>query len=504
MAAVLFARKDAAVFSRIIDKLGFGEHGYAFIAGRDGTLYAHPDHQRVLNQDNILTDGGEYEQVGLAFEALGMGNAGIVNYEFQGDKRYLGVAPIKSTGWVLAVGALESDILGWRADLQRALLIGVAVFLLLGILVSILIGRDISRPIVNLSHVIDRLARYDFTYDEKDEAVKYLKRKDEIGDIANSLATMQNNVIQLIQQILNRAQEVAGASQQLMATSEESSASAQEVARAIEEIATGASDQAVETEKGAASTLEMGDQITYNLQELKQVNKAVEKIAFLKEEGLKAIADLVEKTRDSAEAAQEVEASIKYTYESARKIAEASQMIDAITDQTNLLALNAAIEAARAGEAGRGFAVVAEEIRKLAEESNKFTGDIASIIDELSGRTEAAVRIMNEVSGIVQSQSDSVGDTSTKFDGIAQAVVEIQNSIQSFNKSMDLIAAKKDDVLKIIQNLSAIAQENAAGTEEASASVEEQTAAMEEISAANANLAELAQEMQDAVAKFRY
>ena len=504
VAAVLFARKDAAVFSRIIDKLGFGEHGYAFIAGRDGTLYAHPDHQRVLNQDNILTDGGEYEQVGLAFEALGMGNAGIVNYEFQGDKRYLGVAPIKSTGWVLAVGALESDILGWRADLQRALLIGVAVFLLLGILVSILIGRDISRPIVNLSHVIDRLARYDFTYDEKDEAVKYLKRKDEIGDIANSLATMQNNVIQLIQQILNRAQEVAGASQQLMATSEESSASAQEVARAIEEIATGASDQAVETEKGAASTLEMGDQITYNLQELKQVNKAVEKIAFLKEEGLKAIADLVEKTRDSAEAAQEVEASIKYTYESARKIAEASQMIDAITDQTNLLALNAAIEAARAGEAGRGFAVVAEEIRKLAEESNKFTGDIASIIDELSGRTEAAVRIMNEVSGIVQSQSDSVGDTSTKFDGIAQAVVEIQNSIQSFNKSMDLIAAKKDDVLKIIQNLSAIAQENAAGTEEASASVEEQTAAMEEISAANANLAELAQEMQDAVAKFRY
>ena len=248
----------------------------------------------------------------------------------------------------------------------------------------------------------------------------------------------------------------------------------------------------------------MGDQITYNLQELKQVNKAVEKIAFLKEEGLKAIADLVEKTRDSAEAAQEVEASIKYTYESARKIAEASQMIDAITDQTNLLALNAAIEAARAGEAGRGFAVVADELRKLAEESNKFTGDIASIIDELSGRTEAAVRIMNEVSGIVQSQSDSVGDTSTKFDGIAQAVVEIQNSIQSFNKSMDLIAAKKDDVLKIIQNLSAIAQDNAAGTEEASASVEEQTAAMEEISAANANLAELAQEMQDAVAKFRY
>lgn len=500
----LIARKDATVFSQIIDEMGFGEKGYAFIIGADGTLYAHPDEERVMNQDNILKDGGQYKEVGLAFEDLGMGKEGVVNYNFLGDKRILGVSPMKSTDWTLVVGALEKDVLGWKASLQMALLGGALLFLILGIIAAFFIGRNISRPIIDLSHIMDKMAGYDLTFDESSVAIKYLKRQDEIGAITNSLATMQTNIVQLVKEINDQAGQVASSSEELTAASQQSSIAAGEAARAIEEIATGASGQAMETDKGSRNTDEMGSQIEYNQQGLKAINEATSKINLLKEEGLDVIKDLVEKTNTSFRASKEIFDNISYTNESAKKIADASHMINAITEQTNLLALNAAIEAARAGEAGRGFSVVADEIRKLAEESNNFTGEITKVVNELSSRASTAVEIMQEVAGVVKSQTDSVNMTTDKFNGIALAIEEMQSSMSAFNASMQDMVSKKDQVLGVMHNLSAIAEENAAGTEEASASVEEQTAAMEQISAASAALAELAQDMQNSVAKFKY
>lgn len=504
---LLIAKKSGTLLSQLIDNMGFGENGYAFILGADGTIYAHKNIDFVLEQRNIFKDietDGDMKNVGLAFEELGLENKGVINYIFQDSKRYMGVVPIPSTGWALAVGAYESDILAGLNRLKSSVFIGIVVFVVLGLVIAIFLGGSISKPIVEYSKVIEKLSDYDLRFDENSKALKYLKRKDEIGDIGNSLANMQKNLINLIKQIADTSQQVASSSEELTATSEQSSIASEEVARAIEDIARGASEQAKDTETGAMNIQELGRLIERNKQDIDNLTNAANEINKLKDEGLNIIKDLVKKTKSSGEAAKGVNEIIINTNESAEKIENASEMIKNIAEQTNLLALNAAIEAARAGDAGRGFAVVAQEIRNLAEESNKFTEEIAIIINELSGKTETAVKTMREVGKIVESQADSVAMTNERFQGIASSIEDIKNLIEGINESEYLMEAKKDEVINVIENLSAISEENAAGTEEASASVEEQTASMEEIANASEALSQLANEMQESIVKFKY
>lgn len=504
---VLIGRKDGLAFNSIINELGYGDNGYSYLLGLDGTFYAHNNAEYVMEQRNIFDDietGEIFQDVGRAFQELGMGNRGIVKYEFLGSNRYMGVKPIPNTDWVLCVGAFEKDALAGSKMLQNALLYSAVGFLIMGLIIAIFLARTISKPIVEYSKLLDKMSDYDFTFDGNSKTLKYLNRSDEIGHIGKSIITMQKNVVDLVKQISEISQQVAASSEELTATSQQTSIASEEIARAIADISQGANDQASDTEKGAMSVEELGNLIESNKQAVKKLIMEIEEITRLKEEGLLVVKDLVEKTKSSGEATEEIRDVIINTSVSADKIQAASHMIKSIAEQTNLLALNAAIEAARAGEAGRGFTVVAQEIRKLAEESNKFTEEIEAIIKDLAEKTNMAVVTMEEASDLLRSQTESVEITHNKYMGIAASIEGMKKHIDAINESEKLMEKKKNDVINILQNLSAISEENAAGTEEASASVEEQTAAMVEIANASESLAKLADEMQQSVIKFKF
>lgn len=359
---VLIGRKDGLAFNSIIDELGYGDNGYSYLLGLDGTFYAHSNTEYVLEQRNIFDDidtGGIFQEVGRAFQELGMGNKGVVKYEFLGSNRYMGVQPIPNTDWVLCVGAFEKDALSGLKMLQNALLYSAVGFLIIGLIIAILLARTISKPIVEYSKLLDRMSDYDFTFDENSKILRYLNRNDEIGQIGKSIATMQKNVVSLVKQISEISQQVASSSEELTATSQQTTMASEEIAKTIADISQGANDQANDTEKGAMSVEELGNLIESNKQAVKNLIMEIEEITRLKEEGLLIVKDLVDKTKSSGEATEGIRDVIINTNVSAEKIQAASQMIKSIAEQTNLLALNAAIEAARAGEAGRGFTVVA-------------------------------------------------------------------------------------------------------------------------------------------------
>ncbi|TCU77240.1 methyl-accepting chemotaxis protein [Tissierella praeacuta] len=403
------------------------------------------------------------------------------------------------------MGALHLDYS--VGDMQSIIYKNVITLSILSIIIFILLGIVLYRMSNSVVKTIDKLKEklgFIASRDLSNPIPKDLMdQNNELGEISEAINKTQNAMKNVIQNILNMSGQVAAASQQLTATSEETAAAANEVAVVIEDIANGASEQAKDIEQGNFSILELGNLIRDNRNMMKELNTSVEKVNSLKDEGLEVLKDLVEKMDVSSNLAGQTQEAIQNTYESTEKIANYSEMIESISEQINLLSLNAAIEAARAGELGRGFAVVAEEIRKLAEESNKFTGEITNLINELTVQTRNSVNIMKESRQIVFSQTESVNTTNDGFRGIAEAIEIMRDITHKVSHSSDEMEQKKESIISIIENLSAISEENAAATQEASASVEEQTASMEEIANSSEELAKIAEDLDAQLRVFK-
>ncbi len=502
---VLMGRRNGTALNDITDELGIGEKGYAFVVGADSTLFAHPNRDYVMNQVNVfeqIDSNGPLKSFGVELKKLGTGKEGVLRYTFNGERRITAMAPVPGSTWTIAIGNYESEILKGMVYLRIIIVAAAIIISILGIVAGIMIGKYITKPIIQLQSSIDRMSNYDFKVTEEKWVQSILKRSDEIGNIAKSLSKMKQNIISLIQTVSNNAELVAASSEELTATAQQSAMSAAEVARTIEEISKGASEQASETESGVSNIQILAQLINQTLDYVKTLDDTLVRVDHLKKDGLEAVKELSLRNEETSNSTKEIQTLIMETDQSAEKIENASMMIKNIANQTNLLALNAAIEAARAGEAGKGFAVVAEEIKKLAEESNRFTDEIAVIIQDLSQKTESSVQTIENVTVIIDSQTKSVLNTSDKFEGIDQSIEDMKHDINSINDAAPIMKKKMEEILASMENLSAVSEQNAAGTQQASASVEEQTASMDEIANASESLAKLSEELQVEIQKF--
>ena len=269
-----------------------------------------------------------------------------------------------------------------------------------------------------------------------------------------------------------------------------------QVEQAVQEMARGSSSQAEETQRVMENIALMGGMIEENDTEMDELHKTAEEMYTSSEVAATTLNTMDTVNRKAQQAIDLIYEQTNTTNESAVKIKAATTLITSIAEQTNLLSLNASIEAARAGEQGRGFAVVAGQIQKLAEESNESAKQIKEIIAHLIADSEKAVQTMDEVKVVMADQNENVGVTRERFSEMHEGVAKTIQGIRSIAEKMEQIDETRNSVVDIVQNLTALSQENAAGTQEVSASVVEVGEHMSRIAKNSGELRQIADGLQ--------
>lgn len=486
----------------ISSKINIGGIGEGMIIDHTGLIIGHQDETMRLNAnifDGMKTEGKEFAALKEKIENNKNGAQVFADSE---GKYFIGIfSEIEGTnGWHLFVKVPLQEIMKTSNAFLRFIVMFIGAIIVATLLLFYIISGRISKPIVELANYSKKIAELDA---REDVPEKILKMNDEVGNLGQSIQEVVNSLRVFIESVEDSAEKVLESSEMLATASKEAGLAAEEIARTVGQIAEGATEQAKDTEQGVFMADELGRIIETDGIYVVELMEQTDKVMRLQDDGAAVIAQLTEKTKENIEAIEKVYDGIVRTNESSVKISEASQVIKGIAEQTNLLALNAAIEAARAGESGRGFAVVADEIRKLAEQSRASTNEIEEVVAELQQNSNITVDIIKNVAEITREQENSVEVTKNAFDGISDAIVLTKEKIVGINSSSKNMVDKKNEIIGIIQELSAISEENAASTEQVSAATEEQLATMEEISNTSGSMEEIAEELKNMISIFR-
>ncbi len=361
-------------------------------------------------------------------------------------------------------------------------------------------GQFIAKDIVKVSQMIHEIGTLDLTLRHKLE--RFGSRKDEVGMIAKATQHLTDAVSHAVQLIQEKSGELLNVSETLHSGADITKGSVENVEKAINEIAESTIQQATDTQQAVGTVRHIGEAIEKTMNETETLSEYAGSIQKTSEEMRNTVRGLSEVNGNTEQAIDEISAQTISTNESAMKIKDAAQLITSIAEETNMLSLNASIEAARAGEQGRGFAVVASQIQKLAEQSNDSAKLIDSIIVNLIEDSNNAVETMHKMKDIMLEQSKQLTYTEEQFSEIYSNIVVTKQGITTIYDSVRNMNKERLVVVDVVQKLSEIASDNAAGTEEILASTEMLETTVRDVSDASEQLVTVSSNIGESVSGF--
>jgi methyl-accepting chemotaxis protein len=495
--AVLYGAVSMEDVTKRVLTIKVGQTGYAYVIQGDGLTIIHPDKEMVMKLNTLKDDAVDPRQK-EAVARMVKGEKGLAQYEFQGVNKYIAFAPIPGVNWSLAITVPVSEATGAVSALTVISLVTIVIILAVAAGFISWYARRIARPIREIEAVADRIADGDITTRQLG-----ISSNDEIGRLGQSIERMTDNLRRLVQQILSVTEQVAASSEELTANADQSAQAASQVATSITETSQGADRQSAKVaeavrvvEQISAGTRKESANTVHAVEIVKQAVAAATEGNLAVDTAVRQMNQIQVTVDDSAKVVSELG-------ERSKEIGKIVETISSIAGQTNLLALNAAIEAARAGEQGRGFAVVAEEVRKLAENSQDAAKQIEALIGDIQAKTETAVEAMNNGTKEVKKGTEVVDRAGVAFGNIMSQVNEVAAISQGVSDGLSVLTASSGQVLGAVKEVEEISREIARQSENISASTEEQSASMEEIASSSQALAKLAEDLQQAVRRFK-
>lgn len=380
-------------------------------------------------------------------------------------------------------------------------ILGIAFFILVvALVVCFKIASALARVIVQTEGLLSSLAEGNLDLEVSE---RILKRTDEIGVMGHAVQRLLDELKKIIGSIKSNTETLMKQGENLEGMASQTSTTADEISTAVEDLSKGAVSMAEDIESATGQVANMGAIIEKIVESVRELDDLSGKMHVADTESSRIINELSASNDRTTEAIKKIEVSVHTTNESVTRIQDAVNLIASIASETSLLALNASIEAARAGEAGRGFAVVATQISKLSEDSAQSTKTIEDIIHQLTVDSEASVQIMNEVNEIILEQQKKLTQTKEKFGDVSRGIDDSRKESNLINNQAGECDSERGRVVDVIQNLSAVSQENAASTEETTASMEELNATINLLAEEASELKQLAKILEENVSFFK-
>ncbi|WP_213880558.1 methyl-accepting chemotaxis protein [Pseudomonas sp. dw_358] len=352
----------------------------------------------------------------------------------------------------------------------RTLQVGAALLaLLLGMLSAWIITRQITRPLQQTMAAVERIAGGDLS------ETLVVTRRDELGVLQQGIQRMSATLRQLIGGIRDGVSQIASAAEELSSITEQTSA--------------GVNSQKIETDQVATAMHEMTATVQEVARSAEQASEAATDADREARAGDKVVAEAIAQIERLAEEVRRSTEAMTNLQNESNKIGSVMDVIKAVAEQTNLLALNAAIEAARAGEAGRGFAVVADEVRGLAQRTQKSTEEIEGLVAGLQSGTQQVAAVMLNSRNLTDSSVELTRRAGSSLETITRTVSNIQAMNQQIATAAEEQSAVAEEISRSIVNVRDVSEQTASASEQTAAS--------------SAELARLGGQLQTLVSHFK-